>query len=666
MKYLLSIVFLFHGFSVFSQDFRDLRVYTAGYKNIELKDSSRMYKPDTSLKDSLHFRPIELDVWYPAISKDDGDGSMKYIDFLKLLQVRSNRFQNDTVYSNLTSELLQYININLQISDTLKLLQLKTNSYKNAMPAEKRFPLIIYQCAYNGMSYENIPLFEQLVNNGFVVACITSVGRYPGNMTTRPEDLIEQVNDGIFAKHYLKNESNIDSSEIGVMGYSWGGLASLVMAMNDKNIKASLSLDGSEMFYYRDSDEEVKDFNQLRRSNYFHPENIKAPYAYIESGHKQDESVADSIYNILLLLKTEKNYLRFSKTTHEDFSVIPSLALRTKQGIIQCSGLYDTIITCTINYFNQYLNRNSNRFTETISKLSRDNNTSLHYPVPLANKTNSPLLIGKVIDAQTKQPIAYVNLGIPNKNTGTVSQLDGSFQIAASKNDTIEVSMIGYESRKYVPFKDERNGSVAGIEMKPRAKALQEVVITAKTLPLRTLGNTTTSHFFNIGLPLKFLGSELGIVIRPGKRPALLKSFNFNVSENHLDSAIFRLNIYSLKNRQPLDNILSDNILLHVGNKSGPYHIDLSKYKIILNEDVLISLEWIDGGKSGNERGVLFLSAALFNSDTWHRTTSLGKWTKAKGLGVGFNVNVQPLVGKKRKADLSGIKEQMPDDSGNL
>ena len=73
----------------------------------------------------------------------------------------------------------------------------------------------------------------------------------------------------------------------------------------------------------------------------------------------------------------------------------------------------------------------------------------------------------------------------------------------------------------------------------------------------------------------------------------------------------------------------------------------MSKYKITLKEDALISLEWIDGGKSGSQRGVLFLSAALFNSGTWHRKTSLGKWTKAKGLGVGFNVDVQPLSNKK-------------------
>jgi hypothetical protein len=646
MKYLFFIGFLFQMFHAFSQNLQTLPVYTAGYKNIVLRDSSRTYKPNALLTHSLHFRPIEIDIWYPSISKNADAVSMKYVDFVTLLQERSNSFQNDTVYKNITSQLLKYIDANLQISDTLKLLQLKTNSYKNAVTADKCFPLIIYQCAYNGMSYENIPLFEQLASNGFVVACISSVGRYPGNMTTKPEDLIEQVKDGVFAMQYLKTSSNIDSAKIGCMGYSWGGLASLLMAMNAKNIKANLSLDGSEMFYYRDSNEEANDFNQIIKSPYFHPENIQIPYTYLESGHKQDGDAADSIYNILPILQSEKNYIRFANATHEDFSVIPSLALDNKKGTIKCSDFYATVIKCTIHFFNQYLCVNSNLLDDTIIKLSQTNNIELHYPVPLANKTTS-LFKGKVIDAQTKQPIAYVNLGIPSKDIGTVSKLDGSFEIAATRNDTIEVSMIGYESETFLPVKDETNNSVAVIEIKPKVNTLKEVVITAKTLPVRTLGNTTTSHFFNIGLPLKFLGSEIGIVIKPGKRPVLLKSFNFNVSENHLDSAIFRLNIYSLKKGQPFENLTSGNILLHVSNMAGPYHIDLSNYNIILKEDALISLEWIDGGKSGNERGVLFLSAALLNSGTWHRTTSLGKWKKAKGFGVGFNVDVRPLLNKE-------------------
>lgn len=639
--------FLFQTLHIFSQPLQSAPAYDAGYKSIVLKDAARIYKPNTAITDSLHFRPLEIDLWYPAVTQKTDTDAMRYVDFVKLLEERANRFQNDTVYKNLTSELLNYINANLQITDTLKLTQLKTSSFKDAMPVQKRFPLIIYQCAYNGMSYENIPLFETLAAHGFVIASITSVGRYPGNMTTEPEDLIEQTEDGLFALHQLSARNNIDSTKMGVMGYSWGGPASLVMGMRDKSIKAILSFDGSEMHYYRDSSKENIDFNQLRESAYFNPEHVQVPYTYMESGHKQDEEPVDSIYNIIPLLRAERKYIRFTKASHEDFSVIPSLALNDKQGKINCSGFYDTIITCTINFFDQYLNGNRDLFTKTINALYQIKNSDSHYPVPSASIKNGSALHGMVIDAQSKQPIAYVNLGIPNKNLGTVSRLDGSFQLSGDRNDTIEVSMIGYENAKYLPARNVKTNSVAIIELKPKMTSLQEVVITAKTLPSHKLGNTTTSNFFKIGLPLRFLGSEIGIIIKPGKRPSLLKSFNFNISENHLDSAIFRLNIYSLKKGQPFENILLQNILLHVGNQPGPVHLDLSRYKIILKEDVLISLEWIDGGKSGNERGILFLSAGLLNTGTWHRLTSLAKWTKANGIGVGFNVDLQSLLNNK-------------------
>ena len=649
--FILLISFLFVTRSIFSQSVQSLPAgkYVAGYKNIVLKDSSRIYKPNTPVTDPLHFRPLEIDFWYPAVDHEPANVPMKYVDFVKLLQERSNRFQDDTIYKNLTSQLLQYININLQIRDSSKLLHLKTNSYKDATPVNKRFPLLIYLCAYNGMSYENIPLFEQLASQGFAVACITSVGRYPGNMTTKPEDLFEQADDGFFAQQHLKGTIMIDSSRIGCLGYSWGGLASLLMAMKDKNIQAVLSLDGSEMFYYFESEAENDDFNQLRKSIRFHPENVQAAYAYLESGFKQNEEIADSIYNILPRLKNTIKYLRFANAAHEDFSVIPSLALDPKQGTIQCAGFYDTVITCTIDFFNQYLNKESILFTETANKLYQNRSADSLYPAVVTAKENTFLLTGKVIDSKTEQPLAYVNIGIPSKNAGTVSRLDGSFKIAASPEDSIELSMIGYESQIYLAIHHQNENASPVIEMVPKINTLPEVTITAGALPVRKLGNTTTSRSLNIGLPLKFLGTEIGIIIDPGKEPVLLRSFNFNISENHMDSAVFRLNIYSLKNGQPLKNILSDNILLHVGNQAGLYHIDLNAYKIVLKEEALISLEWIDGGKSGDERGVLFLSAALFNSGTWHRTSSVSKWAKSKGLGVGFNVDVQPLMYRKEQ-----------------
>ena len=172
---------------------------------------------------------------------------------------------------------------------------------------------------------------------------------------------------------------------------------------------------------------------------------------------------------------------------------------------------------------------------------------------------------------------------------------------------------------------------------------LKEVVIVSPSKITKVIGNTTTSRFVGIGLPLKFLGSETGIKLHLGKKPVLLKSFSFNISENRLDSAVFRLNIYSLMNGTPYENILHQNIFLSVGKQTGIYTLDLKSYQLILKGEVLLSLEWVQGfaGKPGNR--AIFLSAGFLNSATWHRLTSQAQWKKATGLGVGFNVLVQKL-----------------------
>ena len=123
----------------------------------------------------------------------------------------------------------------------------------------------------------------------------------------------------------------------------------------------------------------------------------------------------------------------------------------------------------------------------------------------------------------------------------------------------------------------------------------------------------------------------------------MLKSFSFNISDNRMDTAVFRMNIYSFKNGAPYENILQKNILVSVGKRTGLYTVNLNEYKLTMNGDILLSLEWIEGSYSGPGNGVLFLSASFLNSATWHRITSQGDWKKATGLGVGLNMEVQKL-----------------------
>lgn len=64
-----------------------------------------------------------------------------------------------------------------------------------------------------------------------------------------------------------------------------------------------------------------------------------------------------------------------------------------------------------------------------------------------ATLANAQNLKGTVVNARTAEPVPFANIGILNKNVGTVTNEDGTFQLDVSKlaaNDTLRVSCIGY------------------------------------------------------------------------------------------------------------------------------------------------------------------------------------------------------------------------------
>ena len=618
--------------------------YKTGYRNIQAIDSGRTYKPNTAADHPLHFRPVEIDFWYPA--EDPGSvPPLSYGYFLGLLQDRSNRFQDDTVYSQMSSELVNYLSVNLKIKDGSTLSGLSTHSYFNARPAPKRFPLILYFCSYNGMSYENLPLFEFLASQGFLVACITSVGRYPGNMSTQMPDLMEQEKDGEFALRYLKTERNLDTTNTGVLGYSWGGLAAMILAMQNSQVKCLLSLDGSEMHYYGDTKEEDLDFDQLRNSPGFNLKKLNIPYAYLESGFKQSDQDADSVFNMMRSYSGQKLYVHFPKAVHEDFSGLPSLVNKMNRPDPAAPVLYPQFQQLALYYFDRHLKERNNLLPLCLDSVFRSGMGDSVYPV-VKTIRDGIRITGRIVDDKNREGLAYVNIGIQNKNTGTVSAPDGRFQLkidSVLQHDSLHFSMAGYQSltvsvaellKKSRPFVISLKGNVSG---------LKEVVITAKAMKTQIRGNRTTSTFVSIGLPLRFLGSETGIRLSLGKKPVVLKSFSFNISYNRVDTAVFRLNIYNFKGGSPHENILHQNILVPLGKQTGRYTLDLTDYKLVLSGDVLISMEFIEGSYSRAGNGAIFLSAGFLNSATWHRLTSQAAWKKASGLGVGFNVVLQKL-----------------------
>lgn len=244
---------------------------------------------------------------------------------------------------------------------------------------------------------------------------------------------------------------------------------------------------------------------------------------------------------------------------------------------------------------------------------------------------------GRVIDAQTKQPIEFASIGVMNRDAGTVANEQGNFVLNIQKarpTDTLKISMLGYESKVFLVGNIEsmlghQNGIIT---LQPQNRTLQEVVIKPRKTKTITLGNTTDTRMMSAGFSSNDLGSEVGTVLHYNKKkPGLLLNVNFNIAYNSFEHLLFRVNIYDFKDGKIGENLLKEPLYLETSTDFGTLTLDLSEKNIIIAHDCLLTLEWIkDFGKQG-----LMFSAGFFNSPSYARKTSHGKWFKSPA-GLGF------------------------------
>jgi hypothetical protein len=569
-------------------------------------------------------------MWYPA-KKSDTDSVTFFHELVYLLELRSKRFDDSRDYSGLSNEMLQYFCGSTECSDYNFFKSIPTESYTNAQPVTGDFPLVIYFSALNGMSYENYKLFESLANNGFIVAAISSIGRYPGNMTMEIEDLMEQIGDGKFIHQYLTSR-HLVSDKIGLVGYSWGGLAASLWAMMEPNkINTIVTLDGSQQFHYYGNDEDGK-INVIRQSSFFRPEAIQSSFFQLTSDIETAENMPDSIFDFNKSLRTDHCYLRFVGSKHEDFGVYGTFTEDDSR------KRYNQIKELAVSYLcDKFFHTNT--FANIVAHSANlINDSSLS--TGTSNDEEQKILSGILRDHNTKTVLPYVNVGIVDKGIGTTTDINGRFELALSetnKHDHLRLSMIGYETRD-IELSELFNASKVPITLylKEKARVLEEVVLMSKEARSRIVGNTSRSKFFGGKFASNDLGSEFALRINLRNKPAFFEKLQFNISYNDVDTASFRFNVYSIKNGVPFENITPDNVIVGIGPKqTGKVELDLVKYNIVLADDCYVGLEWIEGRSNS---GIVF--SAGFGSKTYFRKASQGRWKKYP-IGVGLNINVK-------------------------
>lgn len=208
----------------------------------------------------------------------------------------------------------------------------------------------------------------------------------------------------------------------------------------------------------------------------------------------------------------------------------------------------------------------------------------------------SQVITGKVVSASNNKPLIFASIGVIETSSGTITNEEGNFRFdvkGLSINKAVRVSMIGFKSKIYSI--EELLGKENTIILETEIYNLPDIIIKPGG-ELKKVGTTGFSYkkgFCGWAGNDFGKGWEIGTKIDLGDYPKRLKSLHIRLYKQSFDSSLFRLHIRNIKDSLPHNELLKTNILLSITRESGWITIDLSKYNLVFDGEIALTLEWI-------------------------------------------------------------------------
>lgn len=221
--------------------------YAVGFKTVNQYDHSRTFYPGYDLDGNPvkeHARPIQTSIWYPADpAKAKGKPRMKLKDYICLMAWELDFPPMTEKKKKETMDLLRDgWGVN---EDRFNEFEVQCKAVRGAEAAKGSFPLIVYGPSMNSMSVENEAICEHLASHGYIIVSSPSLGTNRRYLAPLRENAEEQARDMEFLLSYMQTFPNVDKDKVAVMGFSWGAMSNVLMAMRDSRVDAVVSLDGS-------------------------------------------------------------------------------------------------------------------------------------------------------------------------------------------------------------------------------------------------------------------------------------------------------------------------------------------------------------------------------------------------------------------------------------
>ncbi|MBO4657934.1 MAG: hypothetical protein J5639_09205 [Bacteroidales bacterium] len=255
---------------------------------------------------------------------------------------------------------------------------------------------------------------------------------------------------------------------------------------------------------------------------------------------------------------------------------------------------------------------------------------------------------GRIIN-EKGEAVEYVQLGVPKLQIGTISTVDGRFEIAVPC-DTVEFFHVSYQPAAY-PV----TGDVDDVVIVLHEQELPPAVFIG--------GNTKEKYLIHPGVKIDERiggadfyrpggggkGAELGCIAKV-RKPFLIKDIQFTIQDNHIPGCVASINVYRIEGDPEIFiNVLHKPIYFNIIESDSRQDYSIQPDETILLEPgryfVALQVVAIDDEavrriletpESERHPRAFHMSTALYFKSSYERYAAMGKMVKIPvNIGVG-------------------------------
>ncbi|GAA4352558.1 hypothetical protein GCM10023185_12380 [Hymenobacter saemangeumensis] len=209
-------------------------------------------------------------------------------------------------------------------------------------------------------------------------------------------------------------------------------------------------------------------------------------------------------------------------------------------------------------------------------------------------------ITGRVVDAESKEPIPFASITLREEGTGALTNEYGFFQLAMpvrSIDDSIIVMALGFKRTALMVRRGKMEDLI--IDLPRQTIKLEGFVVEASKVRPMMLGarSNTPDQGMIQGMP----GSQYATLMKneKGKKLGFIRSVSFYIGENGFPREPFRVRLYKADGNynSPNTDMLTENVVVSAARGGEWFTVDLTSYSIPAPEEgFYVAMEWIVSG----------------------------------------------------------------------